>query len=235
MAAIKPNSTVDKPPMTGPGSREQEHRILARGPAGSRRWQLRQRDGSYRHRSCADLLKPASHRRLGRHRRDVRGGCRVFDPCWLDQARRWSCDDVARRPRTPPVRSPSFANPLKSELRRARQGGTEGSNPSPSSRQSVSRPHPRSKVDNPGFPRGCARPAWRPGRQRRAGCFDIAPTGGNISVGPYSSTAVPLMGSARMPRGSQRSWPFFELQRAVLIEFRIGLKQSQARSADRAR
>ena len=72
--------------------------------------------------------------------------------------------------------------------------GTDGSNPSPSSRQSVSRPHPLSSVENPGFPRGCARLAWRPGRQRRAGCFDIAPTGGNISVGPYSSTAVPLMG-----------------------------------------
>jgi hypothetical protein len=37
--------------------------------------------------------------------------------------------------------------------------------------------------------------AWRPGRQRRARCFDIAPTSGNISVGPYSSTAVPLMWS----------------------------------------
>jgi hypothetical protein len=79
-----------------------------------------------RHRSRADLLKPASHRRLGWHRQDVRGGCRVFDPCWLDQARRWSCNDVARRPRTPPVRSPSFANPLKSDLRRARQGGDRG-------------------------------------------------------------------------------------------------------------
>src|SRR5580704_8765584 len=32
--------------------------------------------------------------------------------------------------------------------------------------------------------------AWRPGRQRRARCFDIAPTSGNISVGPYSSTAA---------------------------------------------
>jgi hypothetical protein len=83
--------------------------------------------------------------------------------------------------------------------------GTDGSNPSPSSRQSVSRPHPLSKAENPGFPRGCARPAWRPGRQRRAGCFDIAPTGGNISVGPYCSTAVPLMGLARMPRRSQRT------------------------------
>jgi hypothetical protein len=83
--------------------------------------------------------------------------------------------------------------------------GTEGSNPASSSRQSVSRPHPLSKVENPGFPRGCPRLAWRPGRQRRAGCFDIAPTGGNISAGPYSSTAVPLMGLARMPRRSQRT------------------------------
>jgi hypothetical protein len=86
--------------------------------------------------------------------------------------------------------------------------GTDGSNPSLSSRQSVSRPHPLSSVENPGFPRGCARLAWRPRRQRRAGCFDIAPTGGIISVGPYSSTAVPLMGSARMPRCTQRSWAF---------------------------
>src|SRR5882757_10603092 len=72
-------------------------------------------------------------------------------------------------------------------------GGTEGSNPSPSSRESVSLPHPLSKVENPGFPRGCARLAWRAGRQRRAERFDLAPTGGNISVAPYSSTAVPLM------------------------------------------
>ena len=93
--------------------------------------------------------------------------------------------------------------------------GTESSNPSPSSRQSVSLPQPLSKVENPGFPRGCARLAWRPGRQRRAGCFDIAPTGGNISVGPYSSTAVPLMWSARMPRRSRRSRAFSGLDRAV--------------------
>ena len=46
--------------------------------------------------------------------------------------------------------------------------------------------------------------AWRPGRQRRAGRFKIALTGGNISVGPYSSTAARLMGSARiMPARSQ--------------------------------
>jgi hypothetical protein len=40
--------------------------------------------------------------------------------------------------------------------------GTEGSNPLSSSRESVSRPHPLSKVQNPGFMRGCARLAWRP-------------------------------------------------------------------------
>ena len=44
----------------------------------------------------------------------------------------------------------------------------------------------------PRFPRGSGQLAWRPGQQRRAGCFDFAPTGGNISVEPYSSTAVPL-------------------------------------------
>jgi hypothetical protein len=72
------------------------------------------------------------------------------------------------------------------------QPGTDGSNPASSSRQSVSRPRPLSRVENPGLPRGCARLAGQPGRQRRAGCFDFAPTGGNISVEPYSSTAVPL-------------------------------------------
>jgi hypothetical protein len=35
--------------------------------------------------------------------------------------------------------------------------GTDGSNPSPSSRQSVSLPQPLSSVKNPGFPRRCAR------------------------------------------------------------------------------
>jgi len=81
----------------------------------------------------------------------------VFDPCWLDQARRWSCDDVARRPRTPPVRSPSFANPLKSDLRRARQGGDRGFESislQPSSRQSVSLPLLLSNVENPAFRAG---------------------------------------------------------------------------------
>ena len=72
-------------------------------------------------------------------------------------------------------------------------GGTESSNPSSSSGESVSLPELLSRVENPGFPRGCAR--WlgdRVGRDAQ-GCYKIAPTDGNISVAPYSSTAVPLM------------------------------------------
>ena len=72
--------------------------------------------------------------------------------------------------------------------------GTDGSNPVPSRGESVSLPELLSRVENPGFPRGCAPLAWRPGPPRRAGCFKIAPTGGNISVAPYSSTAVPPIG-----------------------------------------
>src|SRR5439155_1197765 len=93
--------------------------------------------------------------------------------------------------------------------------GTEGSNPSPSSGESVSRPHPLSKVQNPGFPRGCARLAWCPGRQRRSACFDSAPACGNISVGPYSSTAVPVtvVGENTMPAPTMSGLP--RGQRAV--------------------
>jgi len=53
----------------------------------------------------------------------------------------------------------------------------------------------------PGFPRGFGQLAWRPGQQRLAGCFDIAATGGNISVGPYSSTAVRLVVAPGLTRG----------------------------------
>jgi hypothetical protein len=103
-----------------------------------------------------------------------------------------------RRSSRPSVSSRGTRTILKEpETRRLKNRGhlarTGSSNPSPSSRQSVSLPQSFSKVEKPGFPRGCARLAWRPGRQRRAGCFDIAPTGNNISVGPYSSTAVRLM------------------------------------------
>src|SRR5580693_4182127 len=52
-----------------------------------------------------------------------------------------------------------------------------------------------------GFPRGFGQLPWRPGQQRLAGCFDIASTGGNISVGPYSSTAVRLVVASGLTRG----------------------------------
>src|SRR6202521_4439963 len=43
------------------------------------------------------------------------------------------------------------------------QGGTDGSNPLSSSGESVSLPELLSRVENPGFPRGCARLAWATG------------------------------------------------------------------------
>jgi hypothetical protein len=59
--------------------------------------------------------------------------------------------------------------------------------------------------------RGCAGRDERRGRRRHEGRGNIGPTGGNISAGPYSSTAPPVMRSATMPRGSQRSRAFFGL------------------------
>src|SRR5215471_19222476 len=44
--------------------------------------------------------------------------------------------------------------------------------------------------------RGCGSRGKRRGRQRRAGRGNIGLTGGNISVGPYSSTAPPLIWAA---------------------------------------
>src|SRR6202023_1681455 len=38
------------------------------------------------------------------------------------------------------------------------------------------------------------------------------PTGGNISVGPYSSTAVPLRWLAKMPRRSRQNWVYSALK-----------------------
>src|ERR1700726_1724786 len=44
-----------------------------------------------------------------------------------------------------------------------------------------------------------------------------APTGGNISVGPYSSTAVPLRWSTKMPRRSRQSWVFSAVNARVYL------------------
>src|SRR5215813_12313652 len=52
--------------------------------------------------------------------------------------------------------------------------------------------------------RGCAPLGWRRGRRRRPGWSNIAPRNGNISVGPYSSTAVlPARFGDRGGAGSQ--------------------------------
>ena len=88
--------------------------------------------------------------------------------------------------------------------------GTDGSNPLSSSGESVSLPERLSRVENLGFPRGCAPLAWQLGRQRRAGCYKIAPIGGNISVAPYSSTAVPLMGRREGHAGPNKVGAFAE-------------------------
>jgi hypothetical protein len=70
------------------------------------------------------------------------------------------------------------------------------------------------------------------GETRQA--LDCWPTGCNISVGPYSSTAVPLRWLAKMPRRSRQSWVYSALK--VRGSFNSDwLKQSRAQSADRAR
>ena len=69
--------------------------------------------------------------------------------------------------------------------------GTGSSNPSPSGRQSVSRGISPSCVEKPAVAAACAGSPRRHSRQRRARLVTITPTAGNISVGPYSSTAVP--------------------------------------------
>src|SRR5271169_3815473 len=69
--------------------------------------------------------------------------------------------------------------------------GTGSSNPLPSSRQSVSRGISPSCIERPAVAAAWAGPARRHGRERRAGLVNITPIAGNVSVGPYSSTAVP--------------------------------------------
>jgi hypothetical protein len=76
------------------------------------------------------------------------------------------CSDEVAIPRRPPHSvSRSLSEGKCWKGRTSRRGGsffrgTEGSNPSSSSGQSVSRPHFLSWVENAGFPRACARLAW---------------------------------------------------------------------------
>ena len=60
---------------------------------------------------------------------------------------------------------------------------------------------------------------------RRA--FHFARTAGNISVGPYSSTAVPLMWAARMPSWSQQSRTFSGVNVRRFFEFGAGSSKAE--------
>src|SRR5215831_15463263 len=60
-----------------------------------------------------------------------------------------------------------------------------------SSRESVSRGISPSCIEKPAGAAGCAGPAGQHGRQRREGLVNITPIADNVSVGRYSSTAVP--------------------------------------------
>src|SRR6202023_3365005 len=67
--------------------------------------------------------------------------------------------------------------------------------------------------------------ATRSVETRRA--FHFAPTGDNISVGPYSSTGVPLMWAARMPSWSQRSRAFSGFRVRYIFEFGSGSSKAE--------
>src|SRR6516225_8496159 len=75
--------------------------------------------------------------------------------------------------------------------------GTDGSNPSPSSSQSVSSGISPSCVEKPAVAAACAGMARRHDRQRPIGLVTITPIAGNGSVGRYSSTAAPKRGGLR--------------------------------------
>ena len=119
------------------------------------------------------------------------------------------------------------------------QPGTEGSNPSPSSRESVSGVTLSSWSRTPAFRAGfrATFPARSAESPRDA---NSAPTRGNVSVWPYSSTAFPAMRSRRAAVLKARDWSqtrsgFLGAQECRwILRDRTGIKQSRARSADRA-
>jgi len=109
--------------------------------------------------------------------------------------------------------------------------GTGSSNPLPSSRQSVSREISPSCIEKSAVAAGCAAPARRHGRRRRAALVNITLTAGNISVGPYSSTAVPTRRFATVVCTGAPSEGRVSNVTALSSD---RLKQSRARSAAHA-
>ena len=100
----------------------------------------------------------------------------------LEGARAGLCDDAEKSART------------RTDIRRmlAASRGTDGSNPVPSSGESASRgifALPRREA---GFSRGCVGPAGAARSAETGIARCMAPTGGNISVGPNSSTAASM-------------------------------------------
>jgi len=104
------------------------------------------------------------------------------------------------RPRSSYLADPnaSSTTSLRSAVHRS---GTASSNPVRSSRQSVSLGISPSCIEKPAVAAGCAGPARRHGRQRRAGLVNITPIAGDISVERYSGTAVPARRFATCKRG----------------------------------
>ena len=93
---------------------------------------------------------------------------------------------------------PSWEAGLVSRKRERICWGTEGSNPSPSSGESVSLPQPLSKVENPGFPRGFAAAPASAHLPLLSGeiTFKI---GDEVTVGGPGSCAF-------LPRGVPHAW-----------------------------
>jgi hypothetical protein len=83
--------------------------------------------------------------------------------------------------------------------------GTGSSNPSPSSRQSVSRPHPLSKVENPRLSARVCAAGLATGSAETRRVFRYRANRRQYLCRAIFQYPVPLMGLARMPRRSQRT------------------------------
>ena len=136
---------------------------------------------------------------------------------WAPSFRRVSGGSLCRRnssiglPRpttarvVPPRRLSIGPNPTEASKPLPIWRGTEISNPFPSSRQSVSRQISPSCIEKPAVAAVCAGPPRRHRWERRAGLVNITPTARNVSVGPFSSTAVPARAFADRGRSGALS------------------------------
>jgi len=107
---------------------------------------------------------------------------------------------VSRRSRWPGRSAACRPVPSNRARQEARQPAsprprTRSSNPAPSSRQSVSRGISLCGIEKPAVAAGCAGPARRQAGRDAQGSSTSRQTAGSISVGRYSSTAVPARGS----------------------------------------